>query len=70
MLSTGCVFWLQKMQPLFFAAALGALAYEAWLVLRQPAPLRTRAMKTILGASVAVNAVMITSWVVLWIRYR
>ena len=70
MLSTGCVFWLQKMQPLFFAAALGALAYEAWLVLRQPAALRTRAMKTILGASVAVNAVMITSWVVLWIRYR
>ena len=58
------------MQPVFFAAALGALAYEAWLVLRQPAPLRTTAMKTILGASVAVNAVLIVSWVALWFRYR
>lgn len=58
------------MQPVFFAAALGALAYEAWLVLRQPAPLRTAAMKTILGASVAVNAVLIISWVALWLRYR
>jgi hypothetical protein len=58
------------MQPVFFAAALGALAYEAWLVLRQPAPLRTRAMKTILGASVAVNAALIVSWVALWFRYR
>ena len=58
------------MQPVFFSAALGALAYEAWLVLRQPAPLRTTAMKTILGASVAVNAVLIISWVALWFRYQ
>jgi hypothetical protein len=39
-------------------------------VLRRPAPLRTTAMKTILGASVAVNAVLIISWVALWFRYR
>jgi hypothetical protein len=58
------------MQPVFFAAALAALAYEAWLVLSRPAPLRTKAMKTILGASVAVNGVLIVSWVALWFRYR
>ena len=69
-MSAGCLFWLQKMQPVFFAVALGALAYEAWLVLRQPAPLRTKAMKAILGASVTVNAVLIISWAALWFRYR
>jgi hypothetical protein len=68
--SAGCLLWLQKLQPLFFAAALGGLGYEAWLVLRRPAPLRTTAMKTILGASVVVNAVLIISWVALWFRYR
>jgi hypothetical protein len=39
-------------------------------VLSRPAPLRTAAMKTILGASIAVNAVLIVSWIALWIRYR
>jgi hypothetical protein len=69
-LSASCLFWLQKLQPVFFAAAMGALAYQAWLVRRQPAPLRTPAMKGILGTSVAVNAIVIGSWVFLWLRYR
>jgi hypothetical protein len=69
-LSVGCILWLQKLQPVFLAAALVALAYQMWLVLRQPPQLRTRAVKAILGASVATNALLIFSWVALWLRYR
>jgi hypothetical protein len=62
--------WLQKLQPVFLVAALAALAYQTWLVLRQPPPLRTRAVKAILGASLATNALLIFSWILLWFRYR
>ena len=69
-LSAGCLFWLQKLQPVFFAAALGALGYQAYLVRQRPAPLRTSAMKGILAVSFAVNALVMGAWVVLWFRYR
>lgn len=69
-LSSGCLFWLQRLQPVFFALAVVLLAYEAWLVVRRPAFMRTGAMKTILGVSVAVNALLIGGWIALAIRYR
>lgn len=69
-LSAGCLFWLQKLQPLFFAAALGGLGYQVYLVLQRPPQLRTVAMKSILAASFAVNALVMGAWVALWFRYR
>ena len=69
-LSAGCLFWLQKLQPVFFAAAVGGLGYQVYLVRQRPAPLRTSAMKGILAVSFAVNALVMGAWVVLWFRYR
>jgi hypothetical protein len=60
---------LQRLQPLFLTLALAALAYQGWLVRRQPPPLRTVGVRTIFGASLAVNALVMGSWVVLWFRY-
>jgi hypothetical protein len=68
--SAGCLFWLQQLQPVFFTAAVGSLAYEAWLVQRQPVPLRTTAVKTIFSVSMVVNMLVMGSWLVLWFRYR
>lgn len=62
--------WLQRLQPVFLAVALGALGYQIWLVRRQPAPLRTTAVKAIFGASLVVNFLVLGSWAVLWLRYR
>ena len=45
------MFWLQRLQPVFLAMALGSLAYESWLVQRQLPALRTKGVKAILGAS-------------------
>jgi hypothetical protein len=70
LLSVSCLFWLQQLQPVFFTAALGSLAYEIWLVQRRPPPLRTTAVKAILGVSVTVNVLVMGSWLVLWFRYR
>jgi len=70
LLTAGCLFVLQRLQPLFFAVAVGALIYQAWIVVSRPASSRTAGMKTILAISVMLNALMIGSWVVFSIRYR
>ena len=70
MLSVSCLFWLQRLQPVFLTVALGSLGYESWLVHRQLPALRTKGVKAILGASLVVNLVVMGSWVVLWLRYR
>jgi len=64
------MFWLQRLQPVFIAMALGSLTYESWLVQRQLPRLRTKGVKAILGASLVVNLVVLGSWIVLWLRYR
>jgi hypothetical protein len=69
LLSAGCLFWLQRLQPVFLTVALGSLAYESWLVRRQLPTLRTMGVKAILGASLIVNLAVLSSWVVLWFRY-
>ena len=70
LLTVSCMFWLQRLQPVFLAMALGSLAYESWLVQRQLPRLRTKGVKAILGASLVVNLVVLGSWIVLWLRYR
>ena len=61
---------LQRLQPLFFAIAVGALIYQIWIVWRRSPSSRTPGMKTILALSLMLNALMIGSWVVFSIRYR
>ena len=64
------MFWLERLQPLFFTLAIGALAYQVWAVRRRPPFLRTWGIKTILAVSLVLNLLVIGSWVVLWFRYR
>jgi hypothetical protein len=69
-LSAGCWLWFERLQPLFFVLALGALAYQGWLVrLRPPKPGNWK-VRTVLAASLAVNLMMIAGWVVIAMRYR
>ena len=70
LVSVGCLLWLQRLEPLFFTVAVGSLVYQVWLVCRRPPERRTWGIKTILGASVALNAALIGGWVVLSVRYR
>jgi len=70
LLSSGCLFWLEKLKPVFFTVAIVSMIYQVWIVKRRPAFLRTWGVKTILGISLALNALVITSWIVLWFRYR
>ena len=67
-ISTGCVVWLQRFQPVFAFIAIAALAYQAWLVWRRPR--RTTMMLAILWASLGTAAGLGTTMVVLWQRYR
>jgi hypothetical protein len=62
--------WLERLQPVFFVAAIGSLGYQAWLVWHRPLAARTWGVKATLAASAAVNAVLITAWVVFAMRYR
>jgi uncharacterized membrane protein len=70
LLSAGCLFLLQRLQPLFFVVAVAALIYQVWMVGRRPPSSRTRRMKIVLATSVVLNVLMIGSWAVLAIRYR
>ena len=70
LLSVSCLFWLQRLQPVFLTVALGTLGYEGWLVHRQLPALRTRGVRVILGISLIVNLAVLSSWIVLWFRYR
>ena len=69
-LSAGCLLWLQRLQPVFFALSIGALAYQAWVVLRRPPSMRTWAIKAILAASIVLNVMLVGGWMVLAVRYR
>jgi len=68
--SAGCLFWLERLQPIFFTVAVGSLVYQIWAVRRRPPSMRTRWMKTILAASLGVNGMLIAGWIVLSVRYR
>ena len=70
LLSAGCLFWLERLQPLFLAVALGSLAYQVWAVRRRPPFLRTLGVKIILGISLILNLSVIGAWIFLWFRYR
>jgi len=69
-LSAGCLLLLQRLQPVFFVVAIGALIFQAWLVLRRPPTLRSSSTKAVLAVSVLLNTLMIGSWVIFSIRYR
>jgi len=69
-LSAGCLLWLQRLQPVFFVLALGALAYQGWLVRRRPPRPGNWKVRTVLVVSLAVNLMMIAGWIVIAIRYR
>ena len=70
LLSAGCLFWLEKLQPLFLAMAVAALIHQIWAVFRRPPEKRTFGMKAILGASLFLNGLLLVGWVVLTIRYQ
>ena len=70
LLSAGCLFWLERLQPLFFAVAVGSLAYQVWAVRRRPPFLRTWGVKTILAVSLVLNLLVIGGWIVVSVRYR
>ncbi|HEY1374242.1 MAG TPA: hypothetical protein VGH50_17355 [Candidatus Binatia bacterium] len=67
-LTLGFLVWLQKLQPLFFAAAAAGLVYQVYLVWNRPPQLRSRAMKVVLAASFAVNGLVLVGWFV-WFRF-
>lgn len=69
-MSAGCLFWLQRLQPLFFAVAVASLVYQIWVVRRRPPSLRTWGVKTILGVSLMLNVMVIGGWIAISIRYR
>ena len=66
----GCFYWLERLQPVFFALALLALAYELWLVGSRPRSLRTPGMLTMVAFSFGLNAVVVGATIFLWLRYR
>ena len=70
LLSASCLFWLERLQPLFLAIAVGSLAYQGWAVRRRPPFLRTWGIKAIFGVSLVLNLAVIGTWIVLWFRYR
>jgi hypothetical protein len=70
LLSAGCLFWLQRLQPLFFMVAVASLVYQIWVVRRRPPSLRTWGVKTILGVSLMLNVMVIGGWIAISIRYR
>ena len=70
LLSAGCLFWLEKLQPVFFVLAIGSLAYQIAIYFKRPKFLRTWGVKAILFASVLINVGVITTWIMLWYRYR
>jgi hypothetical protein len=70
LLSAGCLFWLEKLQPVFFALAIGSLIYQILIYRRRPHFLRSWGVKAILAASVFINVAVMGTWIVLWYRYR
>ena len=70
LISAGCLFWLDRLKPVFFTVAMGSLVYQVWAVRRRPPVLRTWGVKTILVVSLVVNTLVIIAWIVLWFRYH
>jgi len=70
LLSVGCLFWLERLQPLFFGVAIVSLVYQAWIVVRRPSTKRTWGIKTIFGLSLSLNLLLIAGWVIVWFRYQ
>ena len=70
LLSAGCLFWLERLQPLFFAVAAGALLYQVWLVRRRPRALAGWGAKMILAVSLLLNTTLIGGWIVISVRYQ
>lgn len=68
LLSAGCLFWLERLQPLFALMAAGALGYQGWLVWRRPR--RTTRALAIFWTSLAINLLVFGVWIALWFRYR
>jgi hypothetical protein len=68
--STGCLLWLERLQPLFGLVAAVSLTYQGWLVWRRPLHRRTRPMMVILWTSIAVSGVGLSAWIALSLRYR
>ena len=68
--SAGCLFWLERLAPLFFTVAVGSLVYQVLAVSKRPAVMRTWAVKAILTVSLVLNVLVIGGWIVLAIRYR
>jgi hypothetical protein len=70
LVSAGCLYWLEKLQPLFLTLSVGALVYQVWAVSTRPPFLRTLSVKLILYSSLLINITVLGSWVFLWFRYR
>ena len=70
MASATCLLWLQRLQPVLAIVAVTALSYQAWLVWRRPAFLRTRTMLLILWGSIGASTLVAVMWTGLWLRYR
>ena len=70
LLSAGCLFWLERLQPLFFTVAVGSLVYQVWAVKRRPPGSRTWGIKTILAVSLVLNVLVIAGWIVFSVRYQ
>ena len=70
LVSAGCQIWLQRLQPLFFAVAIAALAYQIWLVRTRPARRRRTSVKVVLALSLLLNFVVVGGWIALLIRYQ
>jgi hypothetical protein len=68
--SAGCLFWLERLTPLFFTVAVGSLVYQVWAVRKRPPFMRTWGVKAILTVSLVLNILVIGGWIVLAIRYR
>jgi len=70
LVSAGCQIWLQRLQPLFFAVAIAALAYQIWLVRTRPPNRRKTSVKVVLALSLLLNFIVVGGWITLLVRYR
>jgi len=70
LVSAGCLYWLEKLQPLFLTLSVLSLVYQVWAVWTRPPFLRTWGIKAILYSSLTINIAVLGGWVFLWYRYR
>ena len=68
--SASCLLWLERLQPVFALVAVGALAYQGWLIRRRPRHLRTRTAVRIFWSSLGFTGSIFAAWIVLALRYR